>query len=1123
MLRPGDTRRLGRMQGQSSAAAPPGVTGKRERHEALPADLRQSYETGLGADLSGVRVHAGDGVAEEFGADAVALGGDIHLRADAYQPGMGAGRRLLGHELAHTVQQGAVPAVATPQRSGSTGEMETEADQAADAVERGERLPIAMATSRAPQFRVREAHTREDALGLDLDPERARQEVPSPGEPAIEDPTERALAQAEAAPQPHEPADTASASPAQAEVSAAPANVDDASATTSNASSPPTPAPATHAAPSAPARPAPQRAQATPLRGVVVAPPPATPVAQIAAPPPPAPQEHAAPDLAAQATTVHTESTNQAAQVRQAAQRALANLEARLTVTQQRVRAAHQAQVAQLDAGLQSDLQALDAARAQANSSVQASRTGAIQQIEAAEQHQTAEFRAHAGQHRQSAMQAATQARASVTACGDAEAERASAASRARRIEVVQLVDNQAGDAARTDAQRKADREISTQAAQGLETDASEMSSRTRQAAGEFAATADEQLAAFLGQLDDTVPSVLAATSQHGQTSRAGIERAASEAAAGIDALHAETRARFEQDHARAVNMLGVQTNASLQATESAFQPVRAGLPAQAAELANAIEQQGADASDTLGACASPEEANAAADAARAESGRAGSQGAAALGNIEQQQLTTLDACATAAEIELAQLAQDARMAAQQTTARVSAELQRTGAEAGRIMREGSTTAAGQMSEATATARAEIDQASGQFVSQLAGAAEQARGDIRGGVDAALAEQAANQAQTQGKRQQTQAQIGAKYDALRGEAESRSSSEQQSRRGQRGFWGSLVAGWNRLTSAVKTWFASTFGDWLGGFLYGLLATVATLAVVVGGLLLIAATGPIGAAIAIGLAVTLLVGSAGLGIYSRFQAFQAQNGRAPGLGEGTLLTLLGIADVTGVPQIVEGLAGRRAFSNGHQMTRFEAGENVGTGIAQLAGILFGIRSLKGGRVRARNRGIESTNGVEIKAPEALEAKHLQPREELAANDARPVSSKAASTAQTELRAPAPRHWIRKAKQGTLARKQNTVIEPHIDVAADVLAINRGLAKRIGDTFEIHGRVYGVKEARTLYPISGPGFFTLNRGAFQALGVLNKFGDTPTTMNILSRMKNVGPAEIEAALAAWRAGQ
>jgi hypothetical protein len=562
---------------------------------------------------------------------------------------------------------------------------------------------------------------------------------------------------------------------------------------------------------------------------------------------------------------------------------------------------------------------------------------------------------------------------------GDAEAVRAVESSHTREAEAAQPGESGGGDAARTDAQHKADREISSKAAQGFETDASEMSVRSRQAASEFAAASDEQLAGFHAKIDETVPSVVVAIEQHANASRAGIERAAAESVSGIDALHSQTRARLQQDHAQAVSDLGVQATALEHAAATEVSVAINGFTPQALELVQAFIVSGARASDAVSDCTSADAASATADVIRADLGEAAGQAAAQFASIEQQEFAALDGRAVAGETSLAQLAQDARAASQQTAAGVASEIQRIHGEADRLMAKGGATATGQMSKATAQAAAEMEQATGKFNTELASAAEQARSDISTGVDRALAEQAANLGQVQGKKQESQGQIGSKYDALRNEAEGRSTSEQESRGGQRGFWGSLVEGWDRLTSAVKNWFASTFGDWLGGFLYGLLTTIATLVVVAGVLLLIAATGPIGAAISIGLAATLIVGSAGLGIYSRFQTFQAHNGRSPDLGEGTLLVLLGIGDVTGVPQIVEGLAGQRAFSNGHEMSSFEAGENVGTGIAQLAGIIVGIRSLKGGRAKAGGHGPEPAEPPQVKAPEPPEAKVLEASE------------------------------------------------------------------------------------------------------------------------------------------------
>jgi hypothetical protein len=130
--------------------------------------------------------------------------------------------------------------------------------------------------------------------------------------------------------------------------------------------------------------------------------------------------------------------------------------------------------------------------------------------------------------------------------------------------------------------------------------------------------------------------------------------------------------------------------------------------------------------------------------------------------------------------------------------------------------------------------------------------------------------------------------------------------------------------------------------------------------------------------------------------------------------------------------------------------------------------------------------------------------------------------ASATGGTDLRAPARRHWAATVNQGTVAKNVNTVIVPGVDVATDVAGIRAGKAARVDGNYVINGRMYGSHDG-TLYPISGPGFHQLNRGAFQALGVLNKFGDTPQAHGILEKMKNVGPSEVEAALAAWSASR
>lgn len=75
--------------------------------QPLDPGVRRELEETLGHDLSRVRLHTDRDAAaltELLGADAVAVGQEIFFREGAYQPGTTAGRRLLAHELLHTVQ-----------------------------------------------------------------------------------------------------------------------------------------------------------------------------------------------------------------------------------------------------------------------------------------------------------------------------------------------------------------------------------------------------------------------------------------------------------------------------------------------------------------------------------------------------------------------------------------------------------------------------------------------------------------------------------------------------------------------------------------------------------------------------------------------------------------------------------------------------------------------------------------------------------------------------------------------------------------------------------------------------------------------------------------------------------
>ena len=118
-------------------------------------------------------------------------------------------------------------------------------------------------------------------------------------------------------------------------------------------------------------------------------------------------------------------------------------------------------------------------------------------------------------------------------------------------------------------------------------------------------------------------------------------------------------------------------------------------------------------------------------------------------------------------------------------------------------------------------------------------------------------------------------------------------------------------------------------------------------------------------------------------------------------------------------------------------------------------------------------------------------------------------------------PVSRHTLTSVNQKTVAKNLNTVIEPGVDVAADVAAINKGLAQKIKDKFMINGRTYGMHDGR-LFPISGNGFHQLDRASFKALGVLNKFGNTTKANQIFNKM-GLSDDAVNAALKAWEASQ
>lgn len=84
---------------------------KKGNGRSLPKQLRLEMNESFNADFSSVRIHTDKEAAqlcEELGAQAFTYGNDIYFNEGKFNANSSEGKRLLAHELTHTLQQGAV-------------------------------------------------------------------------------------------------------------------------------------------------------------------------------------------------------------------------------------------------------------------------------------------------------------------------------------------------------------------------------------------------------------------------------------------------------------------------------------------------------------------------------------------------------------------------------------------------------------------------------------------------------------------------------------------------------------------------------------------------------------------------------------------------------------------------------------------------------------------------------------------------------------------------------------------------------------------------------------------------------------------------------------------------------
>lgn len=116
--------------------------------QAMPEDVQAKMSGAFGTDLSSVRIFEG-ARAPALGARAFTTGTEVHFAPGEYQPTSQSGQELLGHELAHVVQQSQGRVHATAQAKGvainDDAGLEHEADEMGARAARGEAVGTAAA------------------------------------------------------------------------------------------------------------------------------------------------------------------------------------------------------------------------------------------------------------------------------------------------------------------------------------------------------------------------------------------------------------------------------------------------------------------------------------------------------------------------------------------------------------------------------------------------------------------------------------------------------------------------------------------------------------------------------------------------------------------------------------------------------------------------------------------------------------------------------------------------------------------------------------------------------------------------------------------------------------------
>ncbi|MCY1409327.1 hypothetical protein D9M71_246740 [compost metagenome] len=140
-----------------------------------------------------------------------------------------------------------------------------------------------------------------------------------------------------------------------------------------------------------------------------------------------------------------------------------------------------------------------------------------------------------------------------------------------------------------------------------------------------------------------------------------------------------------------------------------------------------------------------------------------------------------------------------------------------------------------------------------------------------------------------------------------------------------------------------------------------------------------------------------------------------------------------------------------------------------------------------------------------------------------NEGEKADAEACATCAEPPRPPNRRHDPCRMRNNDPTKEHNTVWDPEYAslVRQDIQAIQSGSVPRVGGTWTVNGRVYGL-HGQSLHPISGPGLMNLSRAQHHTLKMLNSGGyraGMQFAENLISRGL-MTRGELDAALEIWK---